>query len=101
VAGVSSTSKPNVRCSSTGYSSARYGDCEICKKHVPEVWIGTHDNGYTHVFGHEDCVRGAIERKRCVAELASGHRCGMEGGHAGTHYALIDGKTARWPQVAP
>jgi hypothetical protein len=54
------TRRPRVRCSSTGYSSARYGACEVCHEHVADVWIGTGDDGYTHVFGHESCVRKEI-----------------------------------------
>ncbi len=51
-----------VRCQSTGYSSARYGNCEVCGEHAPDVWIGTPDDGFTHVFGHETCVRKAVSK---------------------------------------
>jgi hypothetical protein len=52
--------RPKVRASSTGYSSARYGTCEVCNTHVADVWIGTGDDGYLHAFGHETCVKRAI-----------------------------------------
>lgn len=52
--------RPKVRATPTGYSSARYGACECCGTHAPDVWIGTADDGYTHTFGHEACVKRAI-----------------------------------------
>ena len=60
------SARPDVRCKSTGFSSARYGACEICDAHVPDVWIGTKDGGYLHVFGHEACVKShiALEARR-------------------------------------
>ncbi|GAC1455460.1 MAG: hypothetical protein PVSMB1_04930 [Gemmatimonadaceae bacterium] len=45
---------------STGASSLKYGPCEVCMEHAAEVWIGTPDNGYSHVFGHRSCVEKAI-----------------------------------------
>lgn len=44
---------------STGHSSTRYGKCEICGEHVPDVWIGKRRDGW-HVFGHELCVLNNI-----------------------------------------
>lgn len=52
--------RQRVRCKSTGASSQRYGACEVCKEQASDVWIGTDDNGVTHVFGHESCVRTEI-----------------------------------------
>lgn len=58
------TARPKVRCSSTGYSSARYGACEVCDKPVSNVFIGTPDDGVSHVFGHEGCVIKSIGKCR-------------------------------------
>lgn len=54
------TKRPTKRIHNTGYSSARYGACECCEKHVSEVHMGTPDDGRTHVFGHASCVLAAI-----------------------------------------
>lgn len=58
------SAKPRVRCKSTGYSSQRFGPCEVCREPVGDSWIGTADNGGNHVFGHEVCVRRAIGLKQ-------------------------------------
>lgn len=58
--GKGTLSRPVVRCESSGFSSARYGNCECCDKHASEIFIGTGNNGRTYVFGHEACVRKAI-----------------------------------------
>lgn len=56
-----SVARPIRRCRSTGFSSARYGACEVCRRdRVPDVWIGTASGGSTHIFGCEACVRGEI-----------------------------------------
>lgn len=52
--------RPVVRCKSTGYSSQRYGACEVCDTPAAEVFIGTDDDGRNYVFGHEGCVRSEI-----------------------------------------
>lgn len=54
---------------STGYSSARYGACEICNEHVSEVFHQTEERLYTFgrilkwtqldcqsLYGHKDCL---------------------------------------------
>lgn len=41
---------------STGLSSERYGDCEVCEEHVSDVHIMTTDGGVSHVFGHKKCL---------------------------------------------
>lgn len=54
------TTRQKVRCKSTGYGSPRFGLCEECKQPCADTWIGTSDNGVSHVFGHEGCVRSRI-----------------------------------------
>jgi hypothetical protein len=65
------------RLKSTGHSSAtRYGNCEVCHKPAPEVFIQAEMRDYQrhdktisqtyadcrpHTFGHEDCLR-SIQR---------------------------------------
>ena len=57
------------RIRSTGSSSAKFGPCEVCGKHVSETFIQTegitYENGgriaVTHhecitLFGHEECL---------------------------------------------
>jgi len=62
------------RIRSLGFSSERYGNCEICGKHCSEVFYqaeskkykrdlpdGTTKTGYTHhnchdFFGHKECL---------------------------------------------
>lgn len=55
------------RIRSTGYSSKRYGSCEICGEHASEVFIQSEtetvtDSGGTFeaigdtAFGHESCL---------------------------------------------
>ncbi len=58
--------RPRVRCKSTGYSSQRFGPCEVCREPVGEVLIGTPDNGINHVFGHKSCVEQAIGVRRAA-----------------------------------
>jgi hypothetical protein len=38
---------------STGHSSSRFGNCEVCGLHCSDVFI---QGG---VFGHEDCLKGS------------------------------------------
>lgn len=65
------------RLTSLGYSSERFGVCEVCKKHVSDVHYQVEEQYYHHVaradypghsgwthsgchsyFGHEECLRG-------------------------------------------
>jgi hypothetical protein len=52
-----------------GASSARYGNCEVCQKHVSDVYLQTHETSYRNpitgatgwqyagdAFGHEACL---------------------------------------------
>ena len=50
---------------STGGSSAKYGNCEVCGKHASEVFLQIEERkyseGYTHFkcnsyFGHRECL---------------------------------------------
>lgn len=41
---------------STGYSSERYGVCEVCEQHVSEVWLRA--IGGKYAFGHRECISG-------------------------------------------
>lgn len=45
---------------STGYSSARYGVCEVCCKHVSDVFVRRLGAvcGWDVAFGHEACLSG-------------------------------------------
>lgn len=43
------------RLKSTGYSSARYGVCEVCGLHCAEVYMQVRVKGNDR-FGHEDCL---------------------------------------------
>lgn len=62
------------KLTSTGYSSARYGACEVCGKHASEVFIQsekrrfirhTGEAGWTehgcrgHLFGHRECLEAS------------------------------------------
>jgi hypothetical protein len=38
----------------TGGSSSRFGVCEICGKHVSEVWLRR--IVHTYIFGHRRCI---------------------------------------------
>lgn len=60
------------RIKSTGNSSARFGPCEVCGKHVSEVFIQTEGKIYQpkemtyyqcnkSLFGHEVCL---IQQRR-------------------------------------
>lgn len=49
------TSRTRARLHSTGYSSDKYGPCEVCMKRASDVWIRSHSG--KGVFGHEDCLR--------------------------------------------
>jgi hypothetical protein len=56
----------------TGESSAKYGDCEVCRKHVSEVWLQIEERTYAalpgekgpfwtragcvDLFGHKKCL---------------------------------------------
>jgi len=56
--------------SSTGYSSTRYGPCEVCRGHTPEVFHQSEQQAYidhknvlswtfykcNSYFGHYDCL---------------------------------------------
>ena len=57
--------KTMFRLTNTGDSSARYGDCEICGKKVPEVYLQTQfsfdEKSHSYLnhggfFGHADCL---------------------------------------------
>lgn len=50
--------RPYRRWRSTGFSSKRFGPCEVCGEHCAEVWIGSVGNDST--FGHEACVAKAV-----------------------------------------
>jgi hypothetical protein len=61
------TNYPNHRytLTSTGASSAKYGNCEVCGKPVSEVFQQTeekrYENGWTrqgchYLFGHKECL---------------------------------------------
>ena len=51
---------------STGHSSSRYGNCEVCNLHVSDVHIQIEEQEYeperwTHfecktIFGHKECL---------------------------------------------
>lgn len=51
------------RLKSTGYSSARYGACEVCGERCADVFIqSAADDDGCHAgtdFGHEECLIGA------------------------------------------
>lgn len=59
------------RIKNTGASSGRLGSCEVCGKHVPEMYIQTELRDFSYTwhgvvesgralhnikFGHEDCL---------------------------------------------
>ena len=64
------------RLISTGYSSDKYGNCEVCGKHVSEVFSQSEEQYYTierngkmihegwtkcgcsDYFGHKECLLG-------------------------------------------
>ena len=58
------------RLNSTGYGSARYGNCEICGKPADtiyllacsEVW-GDHIFSDSTAFGHKECLAGITRRR--------------------------------------
>lgn len=59
---------------STGYSSARYGRCEVCHCEVSEVWhlwVDEITDGRLkivgEVFGHEGCLK---DHERALAAVA-------------------------------
>jgi hypothetical protein len=55
---------------STNDSSAKYGNCEVCDKHAPEVWSQVQERSYVrpdgtlswtqsechNLFGHHECL---------------------------------------------
>jgi len=43
----------------TGQSSTKLGDCEVCKKHCSEVFLKWQiiDGVLTYTFGHEECLK--------------------------------------------
>lgn len=60
---------------STGFSSERYGVCEVCEKHVSEVWLRR--IGTRSAFGHRECISGD---KAAVLKASKAHwdKCCME-----------------------
>lgn len=66
--------KPPVRCAPAGGSSAKYGNCEVCDKSATDIWLGTADDGFRYTWGHEECVRGAIEQLAAEAQREEGGR---------------------------
>jgi hypothetical protein len=83
------------RLSSTGSSSSKYGNCEWCKKHASEIFIGSfcHEFRSTsgpegHIgyaedatsFGHEECIHakarmlGAILKTREELDAMAGRK---------------------------
>jgi len=56
--------KMRYRLSCLNASSAKYGNCEICKNHVSEVFLQTSSEEYKpgsyaereSFFGHKDCL---------------------------------------------
>lgn len=73
------------RISSTGYSSVRYGNCEMCGKHVTEVHLQVEivfDNvGLLLIrtndwFGHDSCLRG-IRKHPHTEQTADEYRAYM------------------------
>ena len=63
------------RIRSTGYSSGRYGGCEVCGEHASEVFIrseteavkdsgGTFDAVGDTTFGHRDCLTRTASEAR-------------------------------------
>lgn len=73
-----SNRRKRVRMRSTEHGSHKFGPCEVCCKHASAVWIGTNDDGTTHVFGHENCVRKAIHKPE-VYEQARRNRAAYHG----------------------
>lgn len=76
------------RIRSTGFSSHRYGPCEVCHKHASEVFIQSEERSYEvyadepgfpgvgwtidgcrMLFGHEQCLLG--QRKQSIVERLS------------------------------
>jgi hypothetical protein len=69
------------RLTNTGYSSTRYGNCEVCAKHASEVFVqaemrdyqrhdGTTSTTYAncrpHTFGHRDCLLSLRREAACA-----------------------------------
>lgn len=59
------------RLSSTGYSSARLGPCEICGKHASEVFIQAEQKRYRRHDGtlswtYADCIDSCFGHKECL-----------------------------------
>lgn len=54
----------------TGESSSKLGNCEICEKHVSEVWMRR--IGAYYIFGHRECLIGGekvvLERAKQTKE---------------------------------
>lgn len=55
------------RLKNTGYSSKRYGNCEVCNKHVSEVFYQVEEKQYKYgwtqsdcnnLYGHKECLIG-------------------------------------------
>jgi hypothetical protein len=55
------------KLTSTGSSSQKYGNCEVCKGHVIEVFIQTEEKSFIYesrehwsqqnsIFGHKECL---------------------------------------------
>ena len=62
---ITETPKYRYRLSSMGDSSAKYGNCEVCKKHCGEVFLQSVDRrsayrdgwaGIAQTFGHRECL---------------------------------------------
>jgi len=57
--------KRRYRLTKMNKSSARYGNCEICGKHVADVYLQSveHESSYggwiqgIRTFGHEECLK--------------------------------------------
>lgn len=61
----------------TGHSSAKFGNCEICRTHASEVWSQSEQRQYkpgrwtyhqcTSLFGHRDCLEKQQREPRTEA----------------------------------
>lgn len=47
---------------STGYSSERFGECELCGKRISDVWLAV--VGPHNVYGCESCCKAWLDEKK-------------------------------------
>ena len=89
------TPKYRYRLSSTGYSSKRYGNCEVCGKYVSEVFYQAEERAFTRPDGtqgwtQQKCV-SKFGHKECLLKLRRNRR--QEGNQA---QLTIGGLEEKW-----